>query len=67
LGSKNNPPGWPASPPPPPPGSECLLLNIMVMSKFLMLAEEFICFRSVETVKDIARHFVMMKMKGLIE
>ena len=30
-----------------------------------MPAEEFICFRSVKTVKVISQCFLLMKMKGL--
>ena len=52
---------------PPPPGSERLLLNNMVTPRFLKPAEKLICFRSVETVKDISRRFFLMNMKGLIQ
>ena len=55
----------PARPPSPPPGSERLLLNNMVTPRFLKPAEKLICFRSVETVKDISRRFFLMNMKGL--
>ena len=53
------------APPPPPPGSERLLLNNMVTPRFLKPAEKLICFRSVKTVKDISRRFLLMNMKGL--
>ena len=55
----------PGTPPLPPPGSERLLLNNMVTPRFLKPAEKLICFRSVETVKDISRRFFLMNMKGL--
>jgi hypothetical protein len=42
-----------------------LLLTSFSMPRVLMPAEEFLCFRSMKTVKDISRRFMLMEMKGL--
>jgi hypothetical protein len=62
AGGKNHWPGTPVSPPPPVLRASA----VKYMPRFLMPAKEFICFRSLEAVKEISQHFLLMKMKRLL-